>query len=219
MSCDRVVVAGTSSQNGQSVVRWRSLAVPDLKKYLITFRQGSEVKNFDADAKSTSKTVTYTAASGCTVTVTPVNSAGPVNDKASVAVPVPFPPVPVDPDAGRPITLRACADATAGTVTVDWISSTLPDLVGYILTIFKGRARLDNFNVPDASLVATTVTYAIDPTQQYSVILTPYDELSPLKESASYPVAIPYPAPVSMRMRAYLSDPEHLTLKQAIRRR
>lgn len=217
MSCDRVVVTGTSSTGGNSSVSWRALTVPGLTKFLITFSQGGEVKNFEAAASATSKVVAFAAAQGCTVTVTPADSTGPLNDKASAAVPVPFPPVPVDPEAGRPITLRICSDTAAGTVVVDWLPSTILDLAGYILTIFEGTSGLRNFDVPDASAVTTTVTYTIDAAKNYSVILTPYDDLSPVKASASYPVGIPYPAPTSIRMHAYLADADHLPLRGKIR--
>lgn len=218
MGCNRVVITKTSSSGGNSSVNWRTPSVTGLVKFLITIGQSGEVKNFEADASATSATVAYTAAEGCTVTVTPTDATGPRNDMSSAPAPFPFPPTPTDPDAGRPITVRVCADSTAGTVTVDWLSSTIQYLEGYVLTIIEGTAGLTNFDAPGAATVSATVTYAVDSSKQYSVIVTPYDDLSPVKESAAYPVALPYPAAPTLGQQAYLADSQLLPLRSKIRR-
>ena len=196
MGCDRVVVASALSQGAKTTVTWLTYTMPDLEGFMLTLVQGGLAKSFDATAADLSLTVDYTAAAGCTATVTPRTAAGPSNDHASFPTPVPFPPTPIDPDTGRPVLLRACADA--GNVTANWIPSTLHDpeapLLGNYLSIIQNQTSLTNFDVPDNTVATVTVAYAVDPDSTYQVILTPYDEFGINRGAASYPGPIPYPS-------------------------
>ncbi|WP_256081070.1 hypothetical protein [Massilia sp. YIM B04103] len=194
MSCKRIVVTGTALSGLTTTVSWKAPAITGLAGFLLTATEGGGVKNFDAAAGATSAILNFAADPSCVVTVTPKDASGPLNDMASAAAPVPFPPKPVDPQAGRPITIRFCADAAAGSVTLDWLASTIEYLEGYILTLIEGTSNLTNFDVPGAEVLTTTVNYKIDPGKQYTAILTPYDDLGPAKDSAAYPVSFPYPA-------------------------
>jgi hypothetical protein len=219
MSCNKVILSGTSSTAGKTTVTWLKPAVTGLAGYLITMTGSGGLANFEVNnPDATSATETYTAVTDTLVTVTPKDGSGPVNTMASAPTPVPFPILPVDPASKRPVSICVCVDSTAGTVTVDWIASTIPDLAGYLLSIIEGTTRLTNFDVPDADAITKTVTYTIDMTQQYQVIVTPYDDLSPDRENAAYPVPAPYPGAGAIETRAYLSNPDHLGLKSEIRR-
>jgi hypothetical protein len=195
MGCDRVVIASTMSQGAKTTVTWLTYKMAGLEGFLLTLVQNGAAKSFDAAATDLSLTVDYTAVAGCTAAVTPRTAGGPSNDHASFATPVPFPPTPIDPNAGRPVVLRACVDA--GNVTVNWIPSTLNDpdapLLGNYLSIVQNQTSLNNFDVPDNAVTTTTVAYVVDPGSTYQVILTPYDEFGINRDAASYPGSIPYP--------------------------
>jgi hypothetical protein len=195
MGCDRVVVARTVSQGPKTTVTWLTYEMTGLEGFVLILVQGGVPQSFDATATDLSLTVDYAAAAGCTATVTPRTAAGPSNDHASFSTPVPFPPTPIDPDSGRPVLLRACADA--GNVTVNWIPSKLNDpdapLLGNYLSIIQNQTSLTNFDVPDNTVTTVTVAYVVDPGSTYQVILTPYDEFGINRNAASYPGTIPYP--------------------------
>lgn len=212
MSCKCVIITATASSDGKTTVNWRSPAIPGLSQFLITATQGGEVKNFDAPATATSAILDLAAESKCMLTVTPKDSSGPLNEMASAATPVPFPPKPVDPDAGRPSTLRVCADMTAGSVTVDWLASSVEYLEGYVVTIIDGTSSLSNFYAPGGDALSATFGYKIDPAKNYAIIVTPYDDLGVVTGSAAYPVSFPYPSP-QPTLRSALTSPVDLAFK------
>lgn len=191
MGCDRVVITSTSSQADKTSIGWLAYELAGLTGYLITFVHDDVPESFDAKAADTSLTVTYTPASGATVTVTPQTAEGPVNEKASFTAPIPFPPAPIDPDVGRPIALRACADATS--VTVNWKPSPLEGVEGNYLTITQNNSKLTNFTVEGGEVATAKVEYKLEAGSSYEVTLTPYDAFGPNYEATSYPVPIPYP--------------------------
>lgn len=191
MACDRVVVTKTASNGGKTTVNWLKYTMTDLAGFSVVLVQNREPHIFDAKATDDSLTVNFAADSSCTVTVTPKDANGPVNDKASFAAPVPFPPPPIDPAKKRPIILRVCADET--TVTVNWVASTVPDLEGNYLSIIKDSTNLKNFTIEGADSVVYTAQYACQSGSSYEVVITPYDWDAPVYDSASYPQNIPYP--------------------------
>jgi hypothetical protein len=192
MGCDRVVIASTTSQDTKTTVTWLPYTMTGLEGFLITLVQGGGgAQNFEAKPTDTTITVTYTATAGCTATVTPQTATGPSNDNASFPVPVPFPPPPIDPAVGRPIMIRACADAA--NVTVNWVPSTLAKVVGYYLSVIQDSSKLTNFTVEGGTTAATTVEYTVQAGSTYEVVLTPYKALGPEYGAASYPAPIPYP--------------------------
>jgi hypothetical protein len=189
MGCDRVVVSKTATTGVKTTIDWLKYSMADLTGFLIVLVQDSHPTPFEAKSTDTSLTVDFSAKPLCKVTVTPKDANGPVNDRASFAADVPFPPTPLDPDKGRPIVLRVCADDT--TVTVNWVASKLPDLEGNYITIVKGSEKLTNFPVEGPTVVAYTAEYKCEPGFSYEVFVTPYDWSGP--GPASYPVKIPYP--------------------------
>jgi hypothetical protein len=195
MGCDRVVITQTNSQAGTTTVAWLTYTMTGLQDFLVTFVQGGVAKSFKAKATDTGLSVAYTAATDCKATVTPQTAVGPSNDNASFAAPVPFPPTPIDPNAGRPVVLRACADAA--NVTVNWVPAvpTDPDfpVLGNYVSIIENFTKLTNFDVPGGAVAATTIAYAIVPSSSYQVIITYYDATGPNFLAASYPGTIPYP--------------------------
>jgi hypothetical protein len=191
MGCDSVVVASTASQGGKTTVSWLKFTMTDLAWFLVILVQDGNPTTFDAKATDLSLTVDYAAKPSCKATVTPKDANGPVNDKASFAAPVPFPPPPIDPAKKRPIIIRACADDTS--VTVNWVASTIDDLEGNYLSIVENSTKLMNFKVEGAGVVAYTANYTCHSDSFYEVIITPYDWEGPLYTSASYPAPISYP--------------------------
>lgn len=189
MGCDRVIVAGASATGGTTTVSWRRYDMAGLTGYQIAFSQSGKVTLFDAGPEDTSKTVTFTPGAGCMVTVTPDDSSGPVNDKSSAATPVPFPPPSVDPGSIRPVVLATCS--VLDKVTVNWTASTVEYLAGYVITVFEGQTSLRNFQIPGDTVVSAIIDYPCKEGTPYQVIVTPYDDLSPV--DPSYPVPIPYP--------------------------
>jgi hypothetical protein len=191
MGCDRVVIVATSTLGDKTSVGWLAFELAGLTGYLITFVHDGVPTSFEADAKDVSLTVAYAPASGTTVTVTPQTEEGPVNDKASFRAPIPFPPTPIDPDAQRPIVLRACADAA--TVTVNWKPSSKEGLRGNYLTIVRNKSLLTNFPIEGGEVTKATVDYKVEAGGSYEVSLTPYDAFGPDYQATSYPAPIPYP--------------------------
>lgn len=193
MGCDRVVIASTKSQDGKTTVTWLTYTMTGLDGFLITLVQGGTPTSFDAKAADTSITVSYTAVADCKATVTPKTAEGPSNDNASFAAPVPFPPAPIDPNAGRPVIFRACADAAS--VTVNWVPAVPPEfpVLGYYLSVVQNSVSLTNFEVEGGEVATVTVNYTVEAGSSYEVILTPYDAFGPSYDMASYPEPIPYP--------------------------
>jgi hypothetical protein len=191
MGCDRVVVTKTDSAGGKTTVHWLKFTMTDLAGFLMTLVQDDQVTTFEAKPTDDNLTVDFSAKPSCKVTVTPTNANGPVNDKASFAASVPFPPKPIDPNKKRPIILRACADGTS--VTVNWVASALDDLDGYYLSIYQDSIRVTNFEVEGADVVVYTAEYVCEPDSSYQVTVTPYDYSGLKYGSASYPQNIPYP--------------------------
>jgi hypothetical protein len=191
MGCDRVVIVSTSTLGDKTSVGWLAFELAGLTGYLVTFVHDGVPTSFEADAAAKSLTATYTPEQGTTVTVTPQTAEGPVNDKASFRAPIPFPPPPIDPDAGRPIVLRACADGTS--VTVNWKPSTKEGVRGNYLTITQNKSKLTNFPIDGGEVATATVDYKIEAGSSYEVSLTPYDAFGPDYQATSYPAPIPYP--------------------------
>jgi hypothetical protein len=191
MGCDRVVITSTLSQGGKTTVSWVKYEMAGLDGFLVTLVQKGTPTTFEARATDTSLASNYTALAGCTATVTPRTASGPSNDNASFAAPLPFPPTPVDPDVGRPIVLRACADSA--NVTVNWVPSTLPDVLGNYVSVVQNSTSLTNFTVEGGTVAVTTVEYTVQGGSTYQVIVTPYDDFGPNYAAASYPAPIPYP--------------------------
>lgn len=189
MGCDRVVVSKTASAGGKTTVNWLKYTMTDLTGFLVVLVQNSQPTTFEAKPTDESLTVDFSPAPSCRVTVTPKDANGPVNEKASFSAPVPFPPTPLDPDKGRPITFRVCSDDTS--VTVNWVASTLPEMEGNYITIIEGFERLTNFTVEDPKAVVYTADYVCEPGKSYEVLVTPFDWAG--MAPASYPVKIPYP--------------------------
>jgi hypothetical protein len=163
-----------------------------LTGFEVTLSQAGEKVNAEAGADATSLTVDLQAAADCGATVTPVTADGPQPANASFEAPVPFPPKPIDPGAGRPVILRACSDGT--TVSVNWLPSTIDDLLGYYLTITENGVELETFEVSGAAAIAVTVDYVCKQGSAYTTTLTPYDIFGPDYAAVSYSQAIPYPA-------------------------
>jgi hypothetical protein len=195
MGCDRVVIASTLSQGNKTTVTWLSYEMTGLENFSITLVQDGTPTTFEAKATDTSIAVTYTATLGCKATVTPRTAAGPSNDNASFATPVPFPPPPIDPSIQRAVALRVCSDGA--NVTVNWLSAAVgpddPPLEGTYVTIVQNGSKLNNFPVDSADVLVTTVAYTLQSGSTYEVIVTPYDAFGPRYDLAAYPVAIPYP--------------------------
>jgi hypothetical protein len=191
MGCDRVVVASAASQDGKTTVSWLKFTMADLAGFLVVLVQDGTPTTFEAKATDLSLTVDYAAKPSCKVTVTPKDANGPVNDKASFAAPIPFPPTPVSPDSRRPVIIRACSDSTS--VTVNWVASTLKNLQGNYLSIIQNSTSLTNFEVEGATVVVYTADYVCQPGSAYEVIITPYDKFGLDYRAASYPAPISYP--------------------------
>ena len=195
MGCDRVVITSTLSQGNKTTVTWLPYEMVMLSGFLITFVQNGQATNFEAKANAIILTADYTAAAGCTVTVTPRNNDGPSNDNASFAAPVPFPPPPVDPSIQRAVALRVCSDGT--NVIVNWVPGAVgeddPPLEGNYISIVQNETKLTNFLVEGATETVTTIAYTLQQGSTYEVIVTPTDMFGPVYPLAAYPVPIPYP--------------------------
>lgn len=188
MGCDRVVVTKTDSKDGKTTVNWLKYTMTDLTGFIIYLVQEHRRIIGEANPWDDSYILPFSLGPPCQVTVTPKGARGrPVDEKASFAAPLPFPPSSSNPE--RPIVLRVCADDT--TVTVNWVASKLPDLEGNYVTIVKGSERLTNFPVEGPKVVAYTAEYKCEPGFSYEVFVTPYDWAGP--GPASYPVKIQYP--------------------------
>ena len=191
MGCDRVVVTKTTSTGGKTTANWLKYTMADLAGFLVVLVQDGQPTTFEAKPTDDKLTVDFSANTSCKVTVTPKDATGPVNDKASFAAPVPFPPTPIDPGAKRPVIIRACSDDTS--VTVNWVASTIEDLEGNYLSIIQSSTKLTNFEIDGAGVVVYTAQYTCQRDASYEVIITPYDWSGLRYESASYPVKISYP--------------------------
>lgn len=98
----------------------------------------------------------------------------------------------VDLAVDKPMSItEATNDATS--VTVKWVKVAYTGCDGYLLGIFTGATKLNNFPVNDPAAVSATVPFTCVAGTVYTVIVEPIIRQMPKDSLCSEPVTIPYP--------------------------
>jgi hypothetical protein len=82
----------------------------------------------------------------------------------------------------------------ADVVTVNWTLVSYTGCTGYVIGIFTGATKLNNFQVDDPKATSDQVDFACEKDGVYTVLVEPIIRGRPKDSLASDPVGIPYPA-------------------------
>ena len=87
---------------------------------------------------------------------------------------------------------QATNDAT--TVMVKWVKVAYTGCDGYLVSIYTGQTKLDNFRTDDPAATSATVPFTCVAGKVYSAVVEPIIRGLPKDSLCSDPVTIPYPA-------------------------